>query len=440
MSKKEKLQALLAEIDAGQKRRKENTTDGKCTLPAAELQALAAKAREASTMQDEVDQESADEEVVERMALKARGVAEAHTPAGRNGTQLVKGYTTLGARVVASAAYKRFLDNGKPITGVEGFFKGRSLHDTRLPLAALSAEEIKGIKDYHAVNTPLSVIGENTFDLPQRDTDVLRYEERATPNIRDVIRSVSTGASSIRFVKITAVNRGAAPVAPTDKKPYMNVEVDIVDTNVKTIAVLHKVTEQTLEDAPQVQDIVDVEMRLDLRQVEEQQIVWGDGTGENLLGLMAAANGIQAGRTVTDDTLIDKIRRAITDVRKSKLTPNAVVMDPLDWEAIELTKGDDDHYIFAVVQTLAGPRIWGLTAVESDACTNPDTNQRVVLVGDFVRSATIYDRHDVRVQVGFIDDDFGRNLRTIRGEERIAFAVKRPHGIRYIETVAAESS
>lgn len=90
-----------------------------------------------------------------------------------------------------------------------------------------------------------------------------------------------------------------------------------------------------------------------------------------------------------------------------------------------------------MITDLRGPRIWSLRVVESDAMTNETTGERRVLVGDGVRGATVYDRHDVRLAVGYVDDDFARNLRTLRAEERIALALKRDWAFEYSVTQAA---
>jgi len=137
---------------------------------------------------------------------------------------------------------------------------------------------------------------------------------------------------------------------------------------------------------------------------------------------------------VAGETLIDAIRKVKTDLRKNRVEPSAVLIDPLDWETVELEKGTDDRYVWGLVSDLRGPRIWSMRVVESDAMTNPATGERRVLVGDWKRGAILYDRHDVRLAVGYVDDDFARNLRTLRAEERLALAVKRPWAFEYIVT------
>jgi hypothetical protein len=132
--------------------------------------------------------------------------------------------------------------------------------------------------------------------------------------------------------------------------------------------------------------------------------------------------------------------KAAEMLRTAKRDGTLVIKNDIDWESIELTKSDaDEHYIWAIVTDARGPRIWSQRVIESDAMTNPDTGERRILMGDFIRGTTLYDRHDVRLAVGFVDDDFARNLRTLRAEERIALAVKRPFAFEWFQTGAPYS-
>jgi HK97 family phage major capsid protein len=119
--------------------------------------------------------------------------------------------------------------------------------------------------------------------------------------------------------------------------------------------------------------------------------------------------------------------------------PTFVAIDPVDWEEVELAKGTDTHYLWGLISDLRGPRIWSLRVVESDAMTHLATEERRVLMGDGVRGATVYDRQQVQLAVGYVDDDFARNLRTLRGEERLALAIKRPWSFEYFVTADATS-
>jgi HK97 family phage major capsid protein len=237
-------------------------------------------------------------------------------------------------------------------------------------------------------------------------------------------------------VRHKLTTRGAATVARGALKPFLKIEFEPKTVNVETIAVLSKVTEQDVDDAPRLVAYINGEMQLDIRVEEERQIVWGDGTNE-LSGLFDTDNAIpEFDRAEVGDSLIDTIRRIRTDLRKRKVTPNFVAIDPIDWEDIELQKGTDEHYLWGLISDLRGPRIWSLRVVESDAMTNLETGERRVLVGDGIRGATIYDRQQTQLAVGLMDDDFGRNLRTLRAEERLALAVKRSFAFEYTVTDA----
>ena len=53
------------------------------------------------------------------------------------------------------------------------------------------------------------------------------------------------------------------------------------------------------------------------------------------------------------------------------------------------------------------------------------------LTGAFKMGAQLFDRWDARIEVGYVNDDFTRNLVTILAEERLALAVYRPEAFVY---------
>ncbi|MGC3768240.1 phage major capsid protein, partial [Enterococcus faecium] len=77
-----------------------------------------------------------------------------------------------------------------------------------------------------------------------------------------------------------------APVAEGGTKPTSDVTFEPVTDRVKKIAVWMPVTEEALADVPQMQGYIQELLRYDLKLEEENQILKGDGTGENLNGLM----------------------------------------------------------------------------------------------------------------------------------------------------------
>lgn len=347
----------------------------------------------------------------------------------------IAGYLSLGEAVVSSPEFKRFIESGMPranvlILKVDQIKGGRRGAPAFLPLTKAQREE------WETKAEP--VLGVGVIE-PDRIDDFVRVTEHDQLMLRDVLNVSSTTSDSVTYTRLVSYTRAAAAVAKGEAKPEAAMELDTVTEAVRTHPVWIPVHNNDLADYPRLANIIDTELIYDLRKYEEEQVLYGDGTGENFLGIIENP-AVQPARTEANDTLIDIIRRAITDVRRSGYTPNAVVIDPLDWEEIELEKGTDNRYVWAVIRDTLGPRIWSLRVVETvsaEANEGNTTERRNLVVGDFVRGATLWVREAANISVGWINDQFIRNRRTILAEQRAAFGVKRPGAFRKHETQAA---
>ena len=247
--------------------------------------------------------------------------------------------------------------------------------------------------------------------------------------IRDLIPTtpVSQG-NAFTYFKELLHTRGAATVAEGGTKPSSNVTFEEVTDTVKKIAVWMPVTDEALDDVPQLYSYIQELLRYDLKLAEEAQILKGDGLGNNLNGIMTQATTFDAALAAAGDTAIDTVRRAIYQVRKqSKRRADAVVMTELDWMNIELEKDANNRYLFANLQGLVSPILWGRPVVASDSMDEGDgtTVGGEFLVGAFAQGARLYDRMSFAVKMGWINDDFIKNQRVLLVEERLGLAVRR---------------
>jgi HK97 family phage major capsid protein len=275
---------------------------------------------------------------------------------------------------------------------------------------------------------------------PQRLAEIVRATENQTLGLRDILNVSSTSSDTIEWVRRTSFTRAASTVAPTTDKPEAATVYAKVSTAVKTHAVTIPVTEQQLQDAAQIINLIETDLLHDLRLLEEELVMYGDGTGDNFEGICVDSD-VTVGRTASvGTTTLDKIRVLMTDVRLGSYNPTAVAIHPIDWEAVVLLKGSDSHYIWVVVTDAQGPRLWGLRAVELLACQanrGDTTEERNLVVGDWPRAATLWDRQQANIAVGWVDDQFKKNMRTIRAEHRTAFAIRRPGALKKYQTQAA---
>lgn len=249
-------------------------------------------------------------------------------------------------------------------------------------------------------------------------------EEPLRPlSIRDLLDTGSTDSNLIEWVRENVFTNEADVVSEGALKPESNITYERQDVPVRTIAHWIRASKQVLADFKQLQTLINGRMRWGLKIVEENQILYGDGTGENLLGLIPQATAYNTALTRTGDTMIDIIRHAILQVRLAFYPASGIVLSPTDWHNIELTKDNENRYLMASPSSRTPPMLWGLPVVESDGMGTSGE----FLVGAFRLAATMFDREEAAILLSTEDrDNFIRNLVTILAEERLALAVTRP--------------
>ncbi|MBA1192848.1 phage major capsid protein [Pseudomonas entomophila] len=241
--------------------------------------------------------------------------------------------------------------------------------------------------------------------------------------IRDLVAPGSTQTQSIEYVRESGFTNNARTVAENTAKPYSDITFELATANVRTIAHLFKASRQMLDDAPALQSYIDARARYGLLMAEEAQLLYGNGTGANLQGLMTVAQlyAAPAGVAVTGEQRIDRLRLALLQAELAEFPSDGIVLNPIDWAAIELTKDGEGRYIIGEPQDGTTPRLWNRPVVSTQAMTQDD-----FLVGAFKLGAQIFDRMEIEVLISTENDkDFENNMATIRAEERLAFAIYR---------------
>lgn len=241
--------------------------------------------------------------------------------------------------------------------------------------------------------------------------------------IRNLLNVIQISSGSVEYPEQVGRATNAGMVAEGDTKPSSDVQFEMKQVPTRVIAHWMKASRQVLEDVPQLSSIIDQELRYGLALKEESQILYGDGTGQNLRGLVPQATAYTAPITIEGINKIDVIGLAILQASLTDISPDGVVIHPYDWWEMRLLKDAQGNYILGNPQTVTQPVLFGLPAVVTPAMTATD-----FLVGAF-NEQTLYDRWEARVEVGFVNDDFIKNLVTILGEERVGLAAKRPQAL-----------
>jgi len=273
----------------------------------------------------------------------------------------------------------------------------------------------------------VNATGQNQPLVPSdRLTGIINNPNRIL-TIRDVLPVGRTTSNLIEYTKENVFTNSAGPQYDSPAfenvtKPESGITFTLATSPVVTLAHFIPVSRQVMDDAPQLESYVNSRLVYGLKLEEEDQLLNGTGTAGNLGGILKSGNFTAYNRGLTGDSKLDTLRRAITQCQLSEFTADTVVLNPADWEQIELLKATDNQYIMANPVMMVGPTIWGKRVVATNSIT-----AGTFIVGAFGLGGQIFDRMDAAVQISYEDgDNFKKNMATVLAEERLAFAIFRP--------------
>ncbi|NUS25951.1 MAG: phage major capsid protein [Streptomyces sp.] len=261
--------------------------------------------------------------------------------------------------------------------------------------------------------------------------------------LRDVVTNLTTTSDTIEYVRQTSQTNNASPVAESTAtadpgtlnaangvKPESALAWAKVTTPVRTIAHWIPLTKRALSDAAQVRTIIDAFLRYGLEEELEDQMISGDGTGENLEGL-SNVSGVQA--QAWDSNPLTTLRKARTKVRLvGRAVPNAYLLNPADLETIDLLQDNEARYYFGGPTGVGtAGTLWGLPVIETEAVP-----AGTGYVGDF-RKAVLWDREQASITISDSHANFFiRNMVAILAEMRAAFGIIQPNAFVEVDLTA----
>jgi HK97 family phage major capsid protein len=252
-----------------------------------------------------------------------------------------------------------------------------------------------------------------------RGSDVVPFALRRVV-VPDLIPQVTTNGSAVKYMEETTNTNNAAGVAEGATKPedaFVWTERTVL---VEVIATTLPVTEQQLDDVPQIQGLINNGLGTHIMIAEENQILTGTGTSPQLQGFLTKT-GVQT-QAKGADPAPSAIFKAMTLVRYTGFAePSGVVIHPTDWQNIRLLQDSTGRYIWGDPWVPGIERLWGVPVVQTPAET-----LGTALLGDFATYSYIARRMGLTIQVGYVNDNFAKNLRTIRAEIRLALVIRRP--------------
>ena len=250
-----------------------------------------------------------------------------------------------------------------------------------------------------------------------------------TLRVRDVLVQGTTSSNLVEYTRELAFTNRAAETAEGAQKPETDVTFELASAPVRTIAHFLKLSKQVMDDAPALASYIDTRLRYGVELKIDQQLLNGNGSGQNISGMTDSGN-FTPFTPESGDNAIDSINRAIYEVIGADYAPTAIMMNPKDWGQIERTK-INDSYVFGSPGLAVGPVLWGLPVVVTNSMT-----EGKFMVGAMDVAYQVWNRQGTIVEMSESDDvNFQKNLVTVRAESRLALAVYRPASVVYGDLV-----
>lgn len=282
--------------------------------------------------------------------------------------------------------------------------------------------EAKGEMSRIRMEVKNTVTGGSTTVFPQQNGGVIPGNF-APLSVRAILPSAQTGSNQVNSLREASWNNSAAGVSEGNAKPESDITFEQYNVSITTIAHWIKVSNQLLADAPAIASYIDVRLRDGLAQEFERQLVKGSGIAPEMSGLTDSGN-YTAYSPTSDDLLVDAINRAKYSLwAATGFAPDAVIVNPADWGAMERTRegAGTGMYLYGMPGVAAGVNPFGVRIVLSN-----NVAAGSFIIGAFNAATMLYNRQGAVVEMGYVNDDFTKNLVTIRAEERAGLAVERP--------------
>lgn len=240
--------------------------------------------------------------------------------------------------------------------------------------------------------------------------------------VRDLFAAENISGSTLVYLVEGAIQGAPAVTAEGAEKPQVHfADPTPVTVSLAKVACHIKESEEYINDYPFLASAINGRLLYELGLVEQNKLVTD----------LLATSGIQTGTYAANATaadIADAILQAAMDVQNgSGFAADAIMINPADWYKLRIAKDGENRYYgggFFGAQSI--PDLWGIPV-----CVTTAVAANTIVIGAFKACGSVVQNGGVGVEAtNTNEDDFVKNLMTIRAEERLALAVRRPAGFK----------
>jgi len=249
-----------------------------------------------------------------------------------------------------------------------------------------------------------------------------KFDPTRPVHIRQLLAQGSTQSDVVRFVKESGYSNGAAATAEGTTLTQSDFDMTASDANVRKIGTYFRISEEMLADTAQLTSYLSARAPEKLLEVEDTQILSGNGSAPNLSGIITDAadfdtsSGGDFYQSVDNANEFDVLVASLNQLAGLNYNADCILLNPTDFHKILLLKDTTAQYLKKDVYSGLTPTFMGVKVVLNTAIASG-----TFLVGNFAAGTQLWVRDNVNVE--FFRED-GTNVRdgfvTVRVSERVA--------------------
>ena len=332
-------------------------------------------------------------------------------------------YERLDAMEVLS---KKAASNSAPISlksALEGMINDGAVDQVRKGNSSRASFDIKA-GDMTIANSFTGVVAAETV-IPQ-----FKFDPARATHIRSLIPLGSTDAAVIRFPKETAYDDGADVAAGGTAVGQSDFDISAVSVNVEKLGTFMRITEEMLNDTPQLSAYLAARVPSKVLSKEDQQLLNGTGASNQLEGFFTSGNSAAFAAGDFADAVeaaneYDVLVAAMNQLNLNEYNASTILLNPTDLHKIVLLKSSANEYLRQQIYSGLQPTIMGIPVTVNTAVTAGD-----FLVGDLGVASQLWIRDNLAVEFSREDStNFRDYFVTVRVQERLAHSIYQPNAV-----------
>ena len=295
-------------------------------------------------------------------------------------------------------------------------------------IKALNLDYLKAnrgaVSTYIKANTDLEAVGENKiYDYDKNPVNLM-----VPLSVRALFGAETISGNALTYYRIGALEGAIGTTSEGGTKARIHIPYTPVTVALDKIAAYLKESDELLSD------FAFIESAIRNRGVYEFQ----KEVENYLIDTLLDTSGVQSGgASISFDNILAAKQDVFAD---TGYAPDTLLINPADWATLLRSKDNNNQYLlggpafgpYGNGGYNGAPKIWGLNVIESAGVPEGEC-----VVGAFRAGAAVISKANegFRVEVSNSDqDDFIKNIITIRIEERLALAVRVPAAFEIVGT------